>query len=215
MAHAMGLADITLESKDLPNLYKLSTDQSYTWTNGSTSVTASNSLEDSRKPYDVTSTKIVMIVPPSTTTSFNSTSTGNDAWSEAVSITAVSNAIGTGTAKLNPYIDKGTYTMTVGDIYYSDGALSHQSDALISGKTPIGVVGYIGSNYWTEKDTKAEGIGGHALVMCLKAIGSTGTTNDGTYIRWYSSNTDAGRTKVTNGGLIRGSSTQTYGSWLY
>ena len=48
--------------------------------------------------------------------------------------------------------------------------------------------------------------------MGLKTIGSTGTTNYGTGIQWYSSDTDAGRTKINTGALIRASSTQTYGS---
>ncbi len=234
MAHAMGLADITLESKILPHLYKLSTDQSYTWTNGSTAVTASNSLTNSRKFYDVTSTRGVMIVPPATTTSFNSTSTGNDAWSEAVSITAAANDIDAGTAKLNPYIDKGTYAMALGDIYYSDGALSHQSDALLSDKTPIGVIAYIAQgndDYWVEKNTVKDGIGGHALVMCLRTIGSVGAYtdalkdyqangNNGTvckaYIgqgyKWRNTNTNSGQTQIHDAGLIRGSGNQIYGS---
>ena len=207
MAHAMGLADITRETKTLPHRYTLSGYTSYTWTNGSTTVTASNSLKDSRKFYDIAFDRGVMIVPPSTATSFNSTSTGNDAWSEAVSITAAVNAIGTGTAKLNPYIDKGTYTMTVGDIYYSDGALSHQSDALLSGKTPIGVVGYIGNDYWTEKGVS--GKGGHALVMCLKNIGSTGKTNAGTEYPWYLSNIDANLIKITDKNSLLNSQTNT------
>ena len=214
MAHAMGLAYITLESKILPHLYKLSTDQSYTWTNGSTAVTASNSLTNSRKLYDVTSTRGVMIVPPATTTSFNSTSTGNDAWSEAVSITAASNAIGTGTAKLNPYIDKGTYAMALGDIYYSDGALTHQSDELASGKTPIGVVGYIakgGDDYWVEKNTVKDGIGGHALVMCLKTIGSKNSSDTNKAYQWSTTNLDTKLTNVTTPADIM-KSNQAYGS---
>ena len=102
--------------------------------------------------------------------------------------------------------------MAVGDVYYSDGDMSHQSESLISGKTPIGIVGYIGSNYWTEKNTKANGIGGHALVMCLKTIGSTGTTNRGSDYPWKTSNTDDNRSKVNTSALIVGSSTQSYGS---
>ena len=113
--------------------------------------------------------------------------------------------------------------MAVGDIYYSDGAMTHQSEALASDKTPIGIVGYLGSNYWTEKNTKEKGIGGHALVMCLKTIGSTGSTKAaqegknvqayiGTGYAWYSSNTDAGRTKINNKDLLVNSYKQSYGS---
>ena len=56
-------------------------------------------------------------------------------------------------------------------MYYNDGALTHQNEALASDKTPIGVVGYIAQgndDYWVEKNTVKDGIGGHALVICLK-----------------------------------------------
>lgn len=100
--------------------------------------------------------------------------------------------------------------MALGDIYYSDGAMTHQSEALASGKTPIGIVGYLGNDYWTEKGVS--GKGGHALVMCLKTIGSTGKTSIGKSYVWYSSNIDAGRTKVTSKSDIVNSYYQSYGS---
>ena len=102
--------------------------------------------------------------------------------------------------------------MALGDVYYSDGDMSHQSESLISGKTPIGIVGYIGSNYWTEKNTKSSSVGGHALVMCLKTIGSTGTTDHGSFYQGKTSDTDDGRSKVNTSALLVGSSTQAYGS---
>ena len=218
MAHAMGLADITRETKTLPHRYTLSGYTSYTWTNGSTTVTASNSLKDSRKFYDVTSDRGVMIVPPATTTSFNSTSTDNDAWSETVSITAAVNAIGTGTAKLKlSEIDKGTYTMALGDIYYSDGAMTHQSDALASGKTPIGVVGYIAQgndDYWVEKNTDGKGHGGHALVMCVKHIGSKTSDDFGSTFAWKTTYPEKNRPFITTIEQIRASSSNENGSGL-
>ena len=55
-------------------------------------------------------------------------------------------------------------------------------------------------------------MGGHALVMCLKAIGSTGTTDHGSFYLWKTSKTDDGRSKVNTSALIVGSSTQSYGS---
>ena len=232
MVHAMGLADITRETKTLSHLYKLSTDPSYTWTNGSTSVTASNSLTNSRKFYDIASDRGIMIVPPTIATLFNSTSTGNDTWSEAVSITASSNAIGTGTAKLKLSQIDYTYTMTVGDMYYSDGALTHQSEDLASDKTPIGVVAYIAQgndDYWVEKNTKATGIGGHALVMGLKQIGAKGSTKKaqadyktsgdagvkeymGSRPTWGPLNTSAQKTQMKNTTNIKDSKGNEFGS---
>lgn len=208
--HAMGLADITLGSKALANNYHLSTYTSYTWTHGKTTVHAVASVSG-RSLYRVADYHYVTIVKPGTATSFSCGKTSDaDAWTAAVSVSPDANAIAKGTATSKRTAISIAHTLAVGDIYYSDGALSSQSEALLSGKTAVGIVGYVGNDYWTEKGVS--GKGGHALVMCLKTIGSTGTTNMGTGYAWYSSNTDAGRTKVSTGALIRGSSSQTYGS---
>ena len=209
--HAMGLADITLGSKTLDNKYHLSTYTSYTWTHGTTTIHAVASVSG-RSLYKVADYHYVSIVKPGQATSFSCGSTSDaDAWTAAVSVSPAANAIAKGTAtSKRTAMTSIAHTLAVGDIYYSDGALSSQSENLLSGKTPVGIVGYIGNDYWTEKGVS--GKGGHALVMCLKTIGSTGTKNMGTGYAWYSSNTDAGRTKVSTGALIRGSSSQTYGS---
>ena len=209
--HAMGLADITLGSKTLDNNYHLSTYPSYTWTHDKTTVYAVASVSG-RSLYQVADYHYVSIVKPGQATSFSCGSTSDaDAWTAAVSVSPAANAIAKGTAtSKRTSMTSIAHTLAVGDIYYSDGALSSQSEALLSGKTPVGIVGYMGNDYWTEKGVS--GKGGHALVMCLKTIGSTGSTNMGTGYAWYSSNTDAGRTKVSTGALIRGSSSQIYGS---
>lgn len=212
MEHAMGLAVLNRESKSVPKHYILSgyPSYTYTWDNGTTTLIPSDTLSNSQKLYATTNTQGVKVIPPSAESSFSSTSTGNDAWTGDVNITAAANGVGTGTAKIKATKVDYTYTMAVGDIYYSDGAMTHQSEALASGKTPIGIVGYLGSDYWTEKGVS--GKGGHALVMCLKTIGSTGKTSIGTGYAWYSSNIDAGRTKVTSKSDIVNSYYQSYGS---
>lgn len=211
MEHAMGLAVLNRESKNVPKHYILSGhSSSYTWDNGTTTLNPSDILSNSQKLYATTNTQGVKVIPPSAESSFSSTSTGNDAWTGDVNITAAANGVGTGTAKIKATKIDHYYTMAVGDIYYSDGAMTHQSEALASGKTPIGIVGYLGSDYWTEKGVS--GKGGHALVMCLKTIGSTGKTSIGTGYAWYSSNIDAGRTKVTSKSDIVNSKNQPYGS---
>lgn len=210
MEHAMGLAVLNRESKNVPKHYILSGQSSYTWDNGTTTLIPSDILSNSQKLYATTNTQGVKVIPPSAESSFSSTSTGNDAWTGDVNITAAANGVGTGTAKIKATKIDHYYTMAVGDIYYSDGAMTHQSEALASGKTPIGIVGYLGSDYWTEKGVS--GKGGHALVMCLKTIGSTGKTSIGTRYAWYSSNIDVGRTKVTNKSDIVNSKNQPYGS---
>ena len=214
MEHAMGLAEITREEKAIPHLYKLSIDEKYTWTNGETSTTASSSLKDGKVLYNITSTKGLFVISPSTPTIFNSSSTGDDAWKDAVTIMSAADNVSSNIAYLNTYLDKGTYKMDVGDIYYSDGAITKPEDistARSNGKTPIGVIGYIGNNKWTESGT-GSGYGGHALVMCLKNIGSTSATDMGSNYQWYSSDTDCGRFKVNTGDLVRSSSDKDYGS---
>ena len=212
MEHAMGLAVLNRESKSVPKHYILSgyPSYTYTWDNGTTTLIPSDILSNSQKLYATTNTQGVKVIPPSAESSFSSKSTGNDAWTGDVKITAAANGVGTGTAMIKATKVDYTYTMAVGDIYYSDGAMTHQSEALASGKTPIGIVGYLGSDYWTEKGVS--GKGGHALVMCLKTIGSTGKTSIGTGYAWYSSNIDAGRTKVTSKSDIVNSYYQSYGS---
>ena len=210
--HAMGLADITLGSKTVPNTYHLSTYSEYTWTHGTTTIHAVASVSG-RNLYKVADYHYVTIVKPGQATSFSCGSTSDaDAWTEAVLVSPADNAIDKGTATSKRTAISIAHTLAVGDIYYSDGALSSQSESLLSGKTPVGIVGYVGENYWTEKQLKSSNKGGHALVMCLKTIGSTGTTSIGTRYAWYSSNTDAGRPKVNSKALLTGSNNQTYGS---
>lgn len=211
MEHAMGLAVLNRESKSVTKHYILNGYTSYTWDNGKTTLIPSATLSNSQKLYATTNTQGVKVIPPSAASTFSSTSTENDAWSGDVNITAAANGVGTGTATIKATKVDYNYTMAVGDIYYSDDAMTHQSEDLASGKTPIGIVGYLGSDYWTEKGVS--GKGGHALVMCLKTIGSTGKTSMGTKYAWYSSNADdAGRKKVDSKSLLVNSYNQSYGS---
>lgn len=228
MEHAMGLAVLNRESKSVTKHYILSGYPSYTWDNGTTALIPNATLSNSQMLYATTNTQGVKVIPPSAASTFSSTSTGNDAWSDDVNITAAANGVGTGTAKIKATKVDYTYTMEVGDIYYSDGAITKPKDEDISaaranGKTPIGVIGYLGNNKWTESGT-GSGYGGHALVMCLKTIGSTGSTKAaqegknvqayiGTGYAWYSSNSDTGRKLYVNSKeKIVDSKGQIYGS---
>lgn len=214
MEHSMGLAVLNRESKSLDHFYKLNGYEDYTWSNGSVPTTA-NSTVSGQKLFSTTATQGIMVVAPNSMVTFTNISTGKDEWkNKRVSIKInEGNKVYSGEAQLKrQHYDDETYTMKVGDIYYSDGAMTHQNEDLASGKTPIGIVGYLGNNYWTEKDTKEKGIGGHALVLCLKTIGSNGTTNIGSFYYWSQRYVDCGRPKVTTGALIRGSSDKDYGS---
>lgn len=217
MEHSMGLAVLNRESKSLDHFYKLKGYEDYTWSNGSVPTTA-NGTVSGQKLFSTTATQGIMVVAPNSTVTFTNTSTDKDEWkTKSVSITInEGNKVYFGEAQLKRQHYDETYTMKVGDIYYSDGAMTHQSEALASGKTPIGIVGYIGSDYWTEKDVviSEKKIGGHALVMCLKTIGSTGKTSIGRVYAWYSfsNNIDAGTTKVNSKSLLVNSYKQSYGS---
>ena len=213
MEHAMGLAEITLGAKTFDNNYYLSNYTSYTWKNGTTTFHAYAGISG-YSFYKVADYRYVALVKPNVTTGF---SCGNpadlDAWTENVSVKPAANDVDrvTVTSKRTSWPDI-SYTMEVGDIYYSDGAMTHQSEDLASGKTPIGIVGYTGNDYWTETQLKDSNRGGHALVMCLKTIESKGTTDGGTVYKWYSSDTDAGRTKIKSKAQLTDSHKETYGS---
>ena len=60
-------------------------------------------------------------------------------------------------------------TPALGDLYYSDGTFS---STLINGKTPIGVIAYLGSDSFSENGvTLRDGVttlNSYGLVLCLK-----------------------------------------------
>ena len=217
MEHAMGLAEITLGAKTFDNNYYLSNDPLYTWKNGTTTFHAYDGISG-YSLYKVADYRYVALVKPNITTDFSCGSTTDaDSWTGNVSVKPTPNSVAkaTATSKRTSWPAK-SYTMTVGDIYYSDGAITKPkpediSAARANGKTPIGVIGYLGNNKWTESGT-GSGYGGHALVLCLKNIGSNGTTDMGQGYLWYSKNEDCQRTKVDTGDKIRGSSDKDYGS---
>lgn len=217
MEHAMGLAVLNRESKSLDHFYKLNGYEDYTWSNGSVPTTANGIISSGQKLFSTTATQGIMVVAPNSTVTFTNASIGKDEWNNKSVFIKIKegNKVYSGEAKLKlPHYDETSYTMAVGDIYYSDGAITKPGDisaARTNGKTPIGVIGYLGNNNWTESGT-GSGYGGHALVLCLRNIGSNGTTDMGSVYRWYSSDEDCQRTKVDTGDKIRGSSDKDYGS---
>ena len=175
MTHAMGLADITL-GKGLN--YELS-DKTYSWTSAMV-----NDQFEGNTPYQIAYNNYVAIVNPNTSTSFNVTKAKGwkGAWKNALTFKPNINDIEKLTAQRTTD-ENQTYTLALGDIYYKNGAITHNEEDLepAAANTPIGIVGYIaqgGDDYWVEKNTKATGIGGHALVMGLKKLGVTVSTTD-------------------------------------
>ena len=71
-------------------------------------------------------------------------------------------------------------TPHVGDIYYSDGTFS---STLETGKTPIGIIAYVGNDAYTE----ASNGGGHGLVLALKNVKNT--SEEDAEVEWSSETT--------------------------
>ena len=222
MEHAMGLAVLNRESKSLDHFYKLNGYEDYTWSNGSVPTTANGTISSGQKLFSTIATQGIMVVAPNSTVTFTNISTGKDEWkNKSVPIKInEGNKVYSGEAKLKrQHYDETIYKMDVGDIYYDNGGITKPSKDEIAaarknGLTTIGIIGYLGNDYWTEKDVviSEKPVGGHALVMCLKTIGSTSNKNIGTGYAWYSSNSNAGRSKVNSISLIADSYKQTYGS---
>ena len=212
MIHAMGLADITL-GEGLK--YELS-DKTYDWT----SAIVSDKFVDNL-PCELSYNRYVAIVKPNTSITFNAIAKGwKGAWKNALSFQPKINEIEKQTA-MREDDEKHSYTLALGDMYYKDGAITHNEDDLepIEVNTPIGIVSYIAKgdgsdDYWVEKDTQTKGIGGHALVMGLMTIGSTGTTNPGKLLKWctFTGATSPSHTKMNSAADIRKSSDQVHGS---
>ena len=173
MTHAMGLADITLGTG---LKYELS-DKTYDWT----TTIVSDKFEDN-VPYGLSYKNYVAIVNPKTSTSFNATAKGwKGAWKNALSFQPERNGIEKQTA-MREDDEKHPYTLKLGDMFYKDGAITHNEDDLqpdVVNNPAVGIVAYLSdgssNNKWVETGTTNTGYGGHALVMGLKAIGSTGT----------------------------------------
>ena len=72
---------------------------------------------------------------------------------------------------VRPVLDTPTPDPKLGDLYYSDGTWS---STLVAGKTPIGVIAYLGEDAFTETGTDVGNtpFKGHGLVLCLKNAAS-------------------------------------------
>ena len=194
MEHAMGLAEITLGAKTFDNNYYLSNYPEYTWKNGTTTFHAYAGISG-HSFYKVADYRYVALVKPDVTTDFSCSSSTDDpdSWTENVSVKPAANGVDrvTATSKRTSWPNI-SYTMEVGDIYYNNGGITKPTKDEIAaarknGLTTIGIIGYLGNDYWTESNT-GSGYGGHALVMCLKTVGSEGRFSLGIGKQWYPQN---------------------------
>ena len=227
MTHAMGLAHVKLGKRSLTSgvTYisnnNFGTVEPYTW--GGKIAYASSEV-DGRKLFPLAKYDYACIVSPGISTEFNTASGIKNAWEKALAFTPSTNKVQMLEALVADTGSGSTeyYTIQLGDIFFNDGSITHDlKDVEISeDHCPVGIVVYLAKDngvdgkldYWVETNTKNADVGGHGLVMCLKTIGSTGPTNFGKYYAWYSSNIDAGLTKVNSKDLIVNSKNQPYGS---
>ena len=236
MTHAMALAEIKLGIKTiskftnyLPGYDAANSSNTYEW-----KVTVGARASSNIKGYNMYKTadySYVSIVRPGNTT-FNSVQEESDVnrWKQELSFeNLASNTYASKEAESqqegNPN-KREPYTVALGDVYYSDGSISHYKDELLYGKIPVGVVVYIpeatGVDYWAERGSISDKtyIGGHGLVMALKCYGTpaTGDTRDnyGTACQWWATNT-GNQTGYQNSTLSYhlNSRTQVYGSGYY
>ena len=227
MHHGVGLADITL-GQGLN--YKLVNDEKYKWT---ASIVSDKLADKESQLYKPVVNKMLGVIKANHDTTFKGVASGGwkCAWKNELTFNPTCAQIIKKTAEREDD-NEHPYTLKLGDIYYTNGALTHQNYDLETIQ-PIGIVGYLGSDYWTEKGVSG---GGHALVMCLKTIGSTGSTkaaqedykkngDNGAKVKaytgiryaWHSSESDAGsKTKYdqdkTGKSMLINSYDQPYGS---
>jgi hypothetical protein len=202
MAHKMTLAKFTLSTKSdvQKTQYYISgpasvADNNYLWYDELVSVSNSSSFNSETKPY-LSSTVYYFIAKSnsaaSTTISASATTLGDtskttaddgaktNAWSASIPSLSTPNSYYdiSPAAPSMAYITRTGYSLQVGDIYYSDGAVS-RPDSKYNNKTTIGIIAYIANDAYTEKNYG----GGHALVMSK--------FHDSSTRQWKTSNTDS------------------------
>lgn len=190
MKHAMALAEIKLGIKTiskctnyLPGYDATNSSNTYEWKVPVRARASSNI--NGYNMYKTADYSYVSIVRPGNTT-FNSVQETSDVnrWKQPLSFDLESNTYASKVAESqqdgNPN-KREPYTVALGDVYYSDGSISHYKDELLYGKIPVGIVVYIpaatGDDYWAERGSISDKpyIGGHGLVMALKCYGTPET----------------------------------------
>ena len=237
MKHAMALAEIKLGIKTiskgtnyLPGYDATNSSNTYEWIVQAKRVRASSNIQGYNM-YKTADYSYVSIVRPGNTTTFNSVQEKSDVnrWKQALSFENLASntwASKEAESQQNPN-EREPYTVALGDVYYSDGSISHYKDELLYGKIPVGIVVYIpaatGDDYWAERGSISDKpyIGGHGLVMALKFYGIPETDdmrdNLGRGCKWWYFRYNTNQTGYQNTSLPYhlNSRTQVYGSGYY
>jgi hypothetical protein len=175
MAHQMNIAKITLASKVIDSrvTYKLSTDANYTWVHSGSldNIVASSDFDTNIPYYDATSESRYFVFKPVANainpgTLLKGMRNNNVDWTYYLQETARGILVEP-EVKTNMTDTKSTetYTMALGDVFYSDGAISKATSKYVNytDRTIIGIVAYIANDAYTEKNYG----GGHALVLSI------------------------------------------------
>ena len=202
MTHAMGLSNIILGKAVINGITYETTNnfgpsiKPYIW--GGDIIYASAKVIG-YKLFKISDCEYVSIVKSTGITVLNTAEDDKDGWKNSLSFFPKANCVLSQTA-INKRKDEESklidYEIKLGDIYYNDGSISHDLDETITNKHyPVGIIVYLAKDngvdgkldYWVETNTKNADVGGHGLVMCLKNINSTGSTDFGKRYRWSSS----------------------------
>ena len=224
MTHAMGLSNIILGKAAINGITYETTNnfgpsiKPYIW--GGDIIYASAKVIG-YKLFKISDYEYVSIVKSTGITVLNTADDDKDGWKNSLSFSPKANCVLSQTA-INKRKDEKSklidYEIKLGDIYYNDGSISHDLDETITDKHyPVGIIVYLAKDngvdgkldYWVETNTKNADVGGHALVMCLKTVGSNATSDLGKTFAW-STITNCGRTKYCDPPTIEGSVSYIY-----
>ena len=203
MKHRMGLAKINMKTwSNVKNvLFYIAApaavkDVNYTWDNQAyTNVTSSSTYTSTAKPWQNTTHWYVMDANTEFTTSATTTGVAsysgqgvasataadvrnNNSWTTTLTYTSGNCVEYTPTITATEFLSKVPYTLALGDVFYSNGAVSKPTSKFTS-LTAIGILAYIAKDAYTEQSYG----GGHALVISK--------FDDSQTRQWKTSNTES------------------------
>ena len=169
--HAIGMGVIKQNSVEVYDQYHLKGDNTYTFQGDPQYVYSSTSFTNN-KPMLKNNDSYFLCSPNKITTISASknlptkTADGTNEWTVSFSANSNECKIFTATKPTSTYYTDQEYILQVGDIYYSDGAISRPGSTaeFIVGKKSLGVVAYVGKDAWTNN--------GHAIVICKYTLGA-------------------------------------------
>ena len=200
----MGLAEINLASTSVEVIRYYINSPTYTknigtyeWYSAKQSVYASKSYSSASPyciPWEKETYKHYYVTGITGTTQFSTTdelAAGRDLgnnWTASITNSSMADGKFLSLTKTptTTYLQRTAYTLELGDVFYSDGAISKPGlSKLYPGKTPIGVVAFIPTNDTEKAWVEPTHNGGRALVMALKNSAENEVLYDNTVANGY------------------------------